>query len=188
MLPPVSDDVLLAAVAVGDSQAMATFTRRYQARVFGLACSVLGDREMAADVAQEAFIRAWRHASAYDARRGSAIGWLLVITRNLALDARRVRRPEPVGPDAFACLDVEAVGTESSPSASAELSHDVARLRAALRRLPTDQRRALVLATIGGRSAREVSEAEGIPLGTAKTRIRTALGRMRDSLAPQDAP
>lgn len=187
MLPPVSDDVLLAAVAVGDSQAMATFTRRYQARVFGLACNVLGDREMAADVAQEAFIRAWRHAGAYDARRGSAIGWLLVITRNLAIDARRVRRPEPVGPEAIATLDIEAVDTESSPAASAELAHDVARLRAALRRLPIDQQRALVLATIGGRTAREVSETEDIPLGTAKTRIRTALGRMRECLTAQDA-
>jgi RNA polymerase sigma-70 factor (ECF subfamily) len=182
-----SDDVLLAAVAVGDGSAMATFTRRYQARVFGLARSVVGDAETAADVAQEAFIRAWRHAGAYDARRGSALGWLLVITRNLAIDARRMRRPEPRDPDTFAELGLEAMGTQSSPAASAELSHDVARLRAALSLLPVGQRRALVLATIGGRTAAEVSEAESIPLGTAKTRIRTALMRMRDSLADQDA-
>lgn len=183
----VSDDVLLAAVAVGDGMAMATFTRRYQARVFGLARSVVGDPETAADVAQEAFIRAWRHAGAYDARRGSAVGWLLVITRNLAIDARRMRHPEPRDPDTFTELELEAIGTQSSPAASAELAHDVSRLRAALGRLPLDQRRAVVLATIGGRTSAEVSEAEGIPLGTAKTRIRTALVRMRDSLADQDA-
>jgi RNA polymerase sigma-70 factor (ECF subfamily) len=182
-----SDDVLLAAVAVGDSRAMATFTRRYQSRVFGLARSVVGDADMAADVAQEAFIRAWRHAGTYDPRRGSALGWLLVITRNLAIDARRMRRPEPRDPDTFAELELEAIGTPSSPAASAELSDDVTRLRAALGRLPEGQRRALVLATIGGRTAAEVGEAEGIPLGTAKTRIRAALKRMRSSLADQDA-
>ncbi|MDQ6928808.1 MAG: sigma-70 family RNA polymerase sigma factor [Actinomycetota bacterium] len=182
----VSDDVLLAAVAVGDGNAMTTFTRRYQARVFGLARSVVGDPETAADVAQEAFIRAWRHAGAYDARRGSALGWLLVITRNLAIDARRMRRPEPLDPDILANLELESIGLQSSPAASAELSHDVSRLRAALARLPVGQRRALVLATIGGRTALEVSDAEGIPLGTAKTRIRTALIRMRDALADQD--
>ncbi len=183
----VSDDVLLAAVAVGDGMAMATFTRRYQARVFGLARSVVGDPETAADVAQEAFIRAWRHAGAYDARRGSAVGWLLVITRNVAIDARRMRRPEPRDPDTFAQLELEATGTQSSPAASAELAYEVTRLRAALSRLPVVQRRALVLATIGGRTAAEVSEAEGIPLGTAKTRIRAALARMRVSLADEDA-
>lgn len=183
----VSDDVLLAAMAVGDDRAMATFTRRYQARVFGLARRVVGDREMAADVAQEAFVRAWRHASTYDARRGPALGWLLVITRNLAVDAQRMRRAEPVDPsDLELEVDLVAESTDRSPADSAELSHDVSRLRRALTRLPAEQRRAVVLATIGGRTAREVSEAEGIPVGTAKTRIRTGLIRMRESLADRD--
>jgi len=183
----VPDDALLAAVAIGDARAMAAFIRRYQARVYGLARSVVGDPVAAEDVAQEAFIRVWRHAGAYDARRGSGLSWLLVITRNLAIDAMRVRRPEPIAPDVVAGLEVE-VGTDSSPATSAERSDDADRLRAALARLPVDQRRAVVLATIGGRSAREVSEAEDIPLGTAKTRIRAALTRMRDVLADQEAP
>jgi RNA polymerase sigma-70 factor (ECF subfamily) len=181
-----SDDVLLGAVAAGDGDAMAAFTRRYQSRVYGLARSVVGDTETAADVAQEAFIRAWRHAATYDARRGSALGWLLVITRNLAIDARRVRRPEPLDPDVVAGLDVQSVGTASSPAASAELNDEFSRVRSAVVRLPLDQRRALLLATLGGRTAREISETERIPLGTAKTRIRTALSRVRDSLAGQE--
>jgi RNA polymerase sigma factor (sigma-70 family) len=181
-----SDDVLLAAVAVGDGRAMATFTRRYQARVYGLARSVVGDPGAAEDVAQEAFIRVWRHAAGFDATRGSALGWLLVITRNLAIDALRMRLPEPLDPGSVTALELR-VSEDSSPPASADRADDARRLRAALGRLPVEQRRAVVLATIGGRSAREVSEAEGIPLGTAKTRIRTALGRMRAALAGQDA-
>lgn len=183
----VSDDVLLAAVAIGDAQAMAVFTRRYQTRVYGLARRIVGDAGAAEDVAQEAFLRVWRHATSFDACRASAQGWLLVITRNLAIDMLRARVPEPVDPAVVTALELQ-VGAHWLPSASAERADDVQRLRAALAALPVDQRRALVLATIGGRSAREVSEAEDIPLGTAKTRIRTALGRMREALAGQEAP
>lgn len=188
MTAAVSDDVLLAAAAGGDGHAMAAFVRRYQSRVFGLARTVVGDTDTAADVAQEAFVRAWRHAGAYDARRGSALGWLLVITRNLAIDARRVRRPEPVDPEVVAGIAFASADLRSSPAESAEVSDDVARVLAALELLPAEQRRALLLATMGGRTALEVSEAEQIPLGTAKTRIRTALLRMRDRLAGQDVP
>ena len=83
----VEDDALLAAFAVGDPDAGAQFVRRYQRRVFGLALAVLGDRDAASDVAQEAFVRVWRHAAVFDARRGNVSTWLLTITRNLALDA-----------------------------------------------------------------------------------------------------
>ena len=94
----VDDDVLLAAFAVGDEEAGAAFVRRYQRRVFGLARSIVGDRALAEDLAQEAFVRAWRHASSYDPRRGSVNAWLLTIARNVALDARRSRRVDPVEP------------------------------------------------------------------------------------------
>ncbi|MEA2715971.1 MAG: hypothetical protein QOI99_288, partial [Actinomycetota bacterium] len=80
-----ADDTLLAGFGMGDADAATAFVRRHQARVFGLARSIVGDPALAEDVAQEAFVRAWRHAGAYDARRGSVVTWLLVITRNLAI-------------------------------------------------------------------------------------------------------
>ena len=91
------DDALLAGFAVGDSDAAAAFIRRHQRRVFGLALAVVGDPVLAEDVAQEAFARAWRHAGAYDPRRGSVPTWLLTITRNLAIDAARLRRATLAG-------------------------------------------------------------------------------------------
>lgn len=180
-----ADDALLAGFAMGDPDAGATFIRRHQARVCGLANSILGDRDLAEDVAQEAFLRAWRHAPAYDARKGTVVTWLLVITRNLALDALRVRRVAPIALDVLSAFEPEAVGVDGAPARAAEANADVARLRGALAKLNDGQRRALVLATIGGRTAKEISEAEGIPLGTAKTRLRSGLLKVRSSLAAQ---
>jgi RNA polymerase sigma factor (sigma-70 family) len=178
--PP--DDALLAGLATGDPEAATAFIRRYQRRVYGLAYSILGDAVAAEDVAQEAFLRAWRHAPNYDARRASIATWLLTITRNLAVDVLRLRRSQPVDPQILIDLDAAAVGSWSSPGAAVEASDDAARLRRALVQLPVEQRRAIVLAGIGGRTAKEISETEGIPLGTAKTRIRAAMLKLRDLL------
>ena len=178
----VDDDVLLAAFAVGDEEAGAAFVRRYQRRVFGLARSIVGDRAVAEDLAQEAFVRAWRHASSYDPRRGSVNAWLLTITRNVALDARRARRIDPVEPDVAGRLE-QALGWDGNPAGLVELRDETRRVMSALRQLPELQRRALVLAAMFGRTAHEVSEIEGVPLGTAKTRIRAGLLKLKDELA-----
>lgn len=180
----VSDDALLAGLATGDPEAASAFVRRFQRRVFGLAFTIVGEARAAEDVAQEAFLRAWRHAGAYDARRGTVVTWLLTITRNLAIDAVRVRRPVTLDPDVILGLDL--AGAERLPEELVALRDDADRLAAALARLPAEQRRALVLAGLMGRTAREVSEAEGIPLGTAKTRIRTGLLRLRAALVSEE--
>jgi RNA polymerase sigma-70 factor (ECF subfamily) len=176
-----SDEALLAGYATGEPTATAVFVRRFQRRLHGLALTIVRDEGDAADVAQEAFVRAWRHAGAFDARRGSVPTWLLTITRNLALDhvrARRVRPAEPAEPDV---LDLVARGP--GPAELAVHADDLGRATSAVAALPEEQRRALVLAALGGRTAREVGELESIPVGTAKTRIRTALLRVRDELA-----
>ena len=180
-----SDDTLLASFALGDPDAAAAFIRRYQGRVYGLARSMVGDHDLAEDVAQEAFIRAWRTAQAYDSRRGSVHTWLLVITRNLAIDAMRLRRAQPVDPEMFSTLDLRTA-VAKGPEAAAETSAEVRELLAALDGLPVEQRQALLLAGLCGRTAAEISEIESIPLGTAKTRIRTALIRLRDALVSED--
>ena len=108
--------------------------------------------------------------------------WLLAITRNLAIDALRLKRPSPVDPSTLAAFDMRPSGPADAPGSAAEVASDMARLRTALAGLPEEQRRAVVLAALCGRTAKEVGEAEGIPLGTAKTRIRTGLLRVRHSL------
>jgi RNA polymerase sigma-70 factor (ECF subfamily) len=180
----VSDDALVAGLATGDRDAASAFVQRFQRRVFGLARTIVADDRAAEDVAQEAFVRAWKHAAAYDPRRGSVVGWLLTITRNLAIDAVRVRRPIAFDPATLVGLD--RTSNEREPAELAELGDDTARLRVALGRLPEDQCRAIVLAGLLGYTAREVGEIEDIPLGTAKTRIRTALIRLRAALVSEE--
>jgi RNA polymerase sigma factor (sigma-70 family) len=172
-----SDEALLAGMAVGDQSAAVAFVRRYQRRVFGLAHSMTGDVGVAEDVAQEALIRVWRHAPVFDPRRGSVTSWVLTITRNLTIDALRMRRAVPTDPDDFAATAMMSL--EHNPE-DAVLRGDVRHLvTAALSGLPHEQRRAVILASVYGRTALEISESEGIPLGTAKTRIRTGLLRLR---------
>lgn len=172
-----SDEALLAAVALAERDAMAVFIRRFQSRVYGLAVTMVNDRSFAQDVAQQAFERAWRHAASYDGRRGAVSTWLLTITRNLAIDALRVRRPEPMDPWMAADL---LPPDASDPARSAADADDVRRLRRALSALPVEQRRTVVLATIGGRTTAEIGLLEGIPTATAKTRLRTGLRRLRE--------
>jgi len=180
----VSDDALVAGLAAGDADAASAFVRRHQRRVFGLARTIVADDRAAEDVAQEAFVRAWRHAASYDVRRGSVTTWLLTITRNLAIDSVRVRRPVSIDPDTLVGLGRPS--NDRGLQELAELGDDVARLRLALSRLPVEQRRAVVLAGLMGYTAREVGEIEQIPLGTAKTRIRTALIRLRAALVEEE--
>lgn len=179
-----SDDALVAGVAAGDEQATTVLVRRYQGRVFGLALSMLGERSLAEDVAQEVFVRVWRNAGAYDVRRGSVLGWVLTITRNLAIDATRARGRRPAEH-----LDLFLAGLESdlpSPDAAAVLNDEMSRVSSALAALPGGQRRAVLLAAFGGRTAREIGELDGISLGTAKTRIRDGLRRLRRHLTVEE--
>jgi RNA polymerase sigma factor (sigma-70 family) len=176
----------MAAMAAGDQHAATVFVRRHQRQVYGLAASILGDNGRAEDVAQEAFTRAWRHAASYDPRRGSITTWLLTITRNLCIDTLRVRRMEPAEPELLASLLGPATGAE--PADAAVSSAERRRLVRALERLPEAQRRAVVLAVIGGRTGLEISRSEGIPLGTAKTRIRSALLSLRADLQQAERP
>jgi RNA polymerase sigma factor (sigma-70 family) len=177
----VTDESLLAGMAGGDAQAASAFVRRYQARVFGLALSVVGVPATAEEVAQEAFLRAWRYAGAYDPRRGRVATWLLTITRN-AVDARRMRRDEPYAPEML----LDMLSTHDAVEQQVERVAEAVRIRSALRELPREQAMAVVLATFYGLTAREIAERDGIPLGTAKTRIRAGLIRLRDLLEVTD--
>jgi RNA polymerase sigma-70 factor (ECF subfamily) len=177
-----SDEALLAGLAAGEAGAAAAFVRRYQARVYGLVITIVRDPGTAEDVAQETFVRAWRNAGTYDPRRGRVATWLLTIARNAAIDAMRVRRPEPLDPELVAAGIQRAGGAvdEGAPPDERE------RVRGAIAELPPPQRRALFLAAYAGRTAREIGELENAPVGTVKTRIRAAMFKLRDSLEPSN--
>lgn len=176
-----SDEALLAGLGTGDQASAAVFVRRFQTRVYGVASAIIGDGPNAAEVAQEAFLRAWRHAAAYDPRRGSVATWLLAITRNLSIDRLRMTNARP-SEIYDAALLAEIPSTGAGPEDSAVVEDEAGRVQQALAGLTAELRRALVLASFAGYTAQDIADREGIPLGTAKTRIRTALGRVRLAL------
>jgi RNA polymerase sigma-70 factor (ECF subfamily) len=153
---------------------------RFASRVYGLGIVMLGGDAAAQDLVQDTFVKLWRNADRYDTTRGRLETWVLLIARSLAIDTLRRRvlesrslesagRPREAddapGPD-------EVAGT-------ADLAE---RARRAMDGLTGEQRAALELAYFGGKTSAEVAELEGIPLGTAKTRIRTALIRLREAM------
>ncbi len=178
-----SDEALLAGLASGDAEAAAAFVRRFQRRVYGLALTILREPTAAEDAAQEAFLRAWRHAETYDPRRGRVLTWLLGIARNVAIDTVRLKRAEPLDPETLANRMLADGGENVAPVAGFA---EQQRLRDAMRALPVEQRRALFLSAYLGRTANEISALEGIPVGTTKTRIRTAMIRLRNELGVAD--
>ena len=115
-----SDEALLAGMAIGDEGAGVAFVRRYQRRVYGLAVGLVGDHALAEDIAQEALLRAWRHAQVFDPRRASVATWVLTITRNLAVDALRLRRAVPTDPEKL--IEMGTVSEGASPEERAESS------------------------------------------------------------------
>ena len=179
-----SDEGLLAGLGAGDAELAVAFVRRFQRIVFGVALAVTGDPGTAEDVAQQAFEQAWRHASVYDSRRGSVRAWLTTITHNLAIDVVRARSAMPMDPDD---LPVLLAAMTESPERVAVANDSAAGLRRALTRLPVPQARAVAMAGIYGMTAKQVADTEGIPLGTAKTRIRDGMQRLRAAFLPEEA-
>lgn len=177
-----SDEALLTGFAARDPKLSVAFVHRFQRRVFGIAVAVIAhDIRLAEDVTQQAFERAWRHASVYDPRRGTVGAWLGRITHNIAVDVVRTHRASPVDPSD---LDALLQAITATPEGAALRAESTAELRAAIAWLPTAQARALLMAAYRGMTAQEIAEVEGIPLGTAKTRIRTAMLRLRETLGP----
>jgi RNA polymerase sigma factor (sigma-70 family) len=180
-----SDEALLAGFATGDPDTAAAFVRRFQGRVYGLALTIVRRPAIAEEVAQETFARVFRHAGNYDARKGRVSTWLLSIARNLAIDLTRMRRLDPVDPDLIAA-ELSIASQEPSADEMYLQPDERDQLRSAIAELPGDQRRALVLAAYMGRTAREISDLDDVPLGTVKTRIRTAMLKLRDQLEVGD--
>jgi RNA polymerase sigma factor (sigma-70 family) len=175
-----SDEGLLAGLGAGDAELAVAFVRRFQRIAYGVALAVTGDPATAEDVAQQAFEQAWRHASTYDSRRGSVRTWLTTITHNLAIDVVRARSALPMDPDD---LPVLLSAMTDSPERMA-VAQDSAQ---ALGRLPVTQARAVAMSGIYGMTARQVADTEGIPLGTAKTRIRDGMQKLRAAFLPEEA-
>ena len=167
-------------LAKGDRDAVAELYDRHAARVLGLAYRIVRNSTDAEDVVQDVFSQAWRTAPSYQASRGTVAGWLLMMARTRAIDRLRSRQSRG---DAAAVSDLDDLpGPGTSPSDQLIASQQAALVRAAMLALPADQKTALELAYFEGLTQAEIAQRLETPLGTVKTRIRSALASLRRSV------
>ncbi|GAB7006316.1 ECF RNA polymerase sigma factor SigK [Nocardioides sp. AN3] len=171
---------LLRRSARGDEAAFAELYDTVGAKVYGLALRVVRDPAQAEEVAQEAFLEIWRTSSRYRPDRGSALAWMLTITHRRAVD--RVRAAESATRRDVAYEQRNQPVSHDSTAEAAHASLEARRVRGALEMLTPVQREAVELAYLGGYTHTEVASMLELPVGTAKTRIRDGLIRLRDTL------
>jgi RNA polymerase sigma-70 factor (ECF subfamily) len=173
--PDASDSELLVRIADRDREAFELLYHRYVRSIFGLALRRLRDRSRAEDAVQETFAAIWRSAASYKPERGPAAPWLYAIARNAIVDRFRSQVDTTAEvPD----LD----SGEPGPADRAESSYVSWRVHRALEELPPREREVVELAYWSGMSQSEVADYLNIPLGTVKTRTRSALARLADTL------
>lgn len=180
-MAPVPDSALIEKMMTGDESALATLYDRYSAMLFGLLTRILQDRHAAEEVLQDLFLQLWRNAGQFDSSRGSLPAWLMVIARNRAISRLRGARSRELLEE----NEVDYANTFASDqnieddASRAELARSVS---AALNTLPAEQRQALELAYFEGMTQTEIAVRTGCPLGTVKTRVRTAMQSLRQIL------
>jgi RNA polymerase sigma-70 factor (ECF subfamily) len=175
---------LVPRVAQGDERALEELYAATSARVFGLALRILRDRPSAEEAVVDVYAQVWRQADRHDPAKGSVASWITTLARTRSIDLariqrRRTQRDQGVTPELAETLCDPGCGPELAAAAG---DHG-ARVRAALERLPRDQRIAVELAFFSGLSHTEVAQTLSTPLGTIKTRIRTGLSSLRSALA-----
>ncbi|MGH3981590.1 MAG: RNA polymerase sigma factor [Pseudonocardiaceae bacterium] len=182
-----TDVDLLARLDAGDPYAMRLLYERYARLVHSVAQRICRDQSLAEDVGQEVFLMLWREYSRYTPARGAFSAWLLTVVHHKAVDA--LRREHAAHRQTIpSSADGQCAASPGADEAALE-SVVAGQLRAALHRLPLQQRQPLLLAYYGGYTYREISELVQVPLGTVKSRIFLGLRRLRMLLRPlPDAP
>jgi len=171
---------LLRLAARGDQNAFAQLYDATSHRVFGLAVRIVRDPAQAEEVAQESFLDIWRNSARFDPARGSAIAWMLTIVHRKAVD--RVRSAEASTRRESTYHQQNQPIAHDATAEAAQASMEARRVRGALAALTEVQREAVELAYFGGYTHTEVATMLGLPVGTAKTRIRDGLIRLRDTM------
>ena len=177
------DRRLVSEVAAGSADALGRLYDRHAPTAFGLARRIVTQPEVAEEVVQDVFAQIWRDAARYAQDRASVAGWIVMLTRTRAIDHLRARRARPdlgqgVPPESMPALSSGA----RDPEQTAVTTEEATLVRAALETLPEAQRSLVDLAYYEGLTHSEIAERTGVPLGTVKTRLRTAMLSLRASL------
>lgn len=183
-LVQLSDTDLIGRAADGDARALEVLYDRYSRVVFSFALRIVGDRELAEELLQEAFFRAWQQGAAFQASRGTFVTWLLSITHNLAIDEVRKLRRRPQKAESEDPTSVLEGMADSGPDVEETVWLTTLRetITEAMAQLPTSQREAIELAYFNGLTQREIADRLGEPLGTIKTRMRLGFQKLREAL------
>jgi RNA polymerase sigma-70 factor (ECF subfamily) len=174
-----SDAELMRAFARRDPGAAEDLYSRFAPRIFGLGLVMLGNPGHAEDLVQDTFVKLWRNVDSFQPTRGSLDTWVLLMARSLAIDSIRRRVLEA---RILATHHEEETSPEPGPDVQAETMDLADRAKRAMASLSPSQRAALELAYFGGKTSAEVAELEGVPVATAKTRIRSGLIKLREAL------
>lgn len=178
-MPPTLEELVTAA-SRGDERAFAELYDQTSSRVYGMVLRVIRDPAQSAEVTQDIYLEVWRQSARFDAGKGGVLPWLLMIAHRRAVDRVRAAQSSMVRDDKYALLHEER--PYDSVSEQVHTSLEAQRVRKVLGELTPAQREAVTLAYFGGYTHTEVAELLKVPLGTAKTRIRDGLIRMRDAL------
>jgi RNA polymerase sigma-70 factor, ECF subfamily len=177
-----SDAALIARIVQRDQAALAELYDRYACMLSSVLNRILRDTQVAEEILQDIFFQLWRNPSRFDPARGSLPGWLMVIARHRAIS--QLRRHNPAAGDELA--EAAVVSTFNIESAAAQ-QQLLGRVRSALETLPAEQRAAIELAYFEGMSHSEIARHTGDPLGTVKTRLRSAVETLKRNLHAQAA-
>jgi RNA polymerase sigma-70 factor, ECF subfamily len=171
---------LLLAVADGDTRAFGALYDRVTPQVLGVALRVLRDRSLAEEVTQEVMVEVWRKAGRFDPERGTASGWITTLAHRRAVDRVRSEQASRDRDDRVSRRDEPRAFDAVADEVQVRLDHW--QVRRALAELTERQREAIELAYFGGHTYRDVAKVLGIPEGTAKSRLRDGLLRLRQAL------
>jgi RNA polymerase sigma-70 factor (ECF subfamily) len=182
----VSDADLITLVTQGDQDALGVLYERYSRAVYSFSLRIVGDAQVAEEILQEVFVRAWQQGGSYQSARGSLITWLLSITHNLSIDEvrRRKRRPQKADSEEPETILASLPDEGSDVEEEVWLSSLRVSILDALQQLPAAQREAIELAYFQGLTQREIADTLGEPLGTIKTRMRLGMLKLREQLGP----
>lgn len=178
------DATLVERLSRGDVAAFEALYDRYSREVFVFAVHVLG-RNDADEVVQDVFLRLWQRAGQFDPDRGSFAAWLMTIARHRVFDQLKRRRSAVAAAEEIDDLLESAPDPRPGPGQRAWRAERRETVLAAVKELPAEQRRIVVLAYFGGLSQSAISEALGIPLGTVKKRVRLGLDKLRATLSQE---
>src|ERR671932_428687 len=179
-----ADEDLISLIEAGDAEAFSTLYERHTRAVYSLAYRMMGERQAAEDLTQDAFIKVWRNAASYRVERGSVRTWVLSVVHNRGIDQLRSQASRRRTQD-----KIEASAPRSQPSeAFAETWRNSrrAQVRGALKTLTSAKLKILELAYFSGYTHLEISELLSLPLGTVKGRMRLGLKKMRDYFGSRD--